>query len=299
MSDCIIFIGAFIMHPSPPPLAWLDNENGGRIPLGPSCSIGRGEGNDLVLRDQRVSRRHAMIHRQGEQEFWLVDFGSRNGTYVNGCRIAQPTCLNDGDNIVLGNTSLLYRQSGTTVETTMSRRGDLTMYDVRRSFSWLLIADVVGSTALLAHLPPDELPLVMGQWLVDCREIIEKEGGRINQFMGDGFFAQWPDHPGVEAALLSAMQALRAMQAQARPEFRLILHFGEVVLGGVAIGEEERIAGSEVHFAFRMEKLAGSLGLSTLVSEAAWQRLAPQVSLQPTDRFPLPGFEGDHAFFTF
>jgi len=52
-----------------------------------NCSLGRAVGNDIVLVDDRVSRRHSTIHAQGERELWIVDLGSRNGTYLNGRRV--------------------------------------------------------------------------------------------------------------------------------------------------------------------------------------------------------------------
>lgn len=285
--------------PDLPHFAWLENAQGGRYPLHATCRIGRAEGNDLVLPDQRISRRHAMVHMQGDREFWLVDFGSRNGTYLNGCRIAQPTRLLDGNTVSLGSTELVFHQADKRPDTQIRNRGELTVYDVRQSSAWLLVADVIGSTQMVANLAPDELPLVMGQWLVDCREVIENRGGRINQFMGDGFFAYWPDGGDVETRLLAALEELRQMQAKGRPEFRIVLHLGLVVLGGVAIGEEERISGGEVHFTFRMEKLAGKLGARNLLSQPARDRLAAYVTLKEQGRHPLQGFDGDHAMYSF
>ncbi len=278
------------------PPAWLANAQGGRFALVAACRLGRAEDSDLALPDPRVSRRHAMIHRQGDGEYWLVDFGSRNGTYLNGHRIAQPTRLRDGDRISLGGCELQFHQSRDAVATP-TRAGDLTLFDVRTTSAWLLVADVIGSTRLLAELPSDELPLVMGRWLEACRTVIEGHGGRINQFMGDGYFAYWPDQIDTLDGLLAALRQLIDMQSHQRPAFRFVLHRGQVVLGGVSIGEEERISGSEVHFAFRMEKLAGALGQATLVSQPARDRLASSLPLSELGLHALPGFSGAHAMY--
>lgn len=253
-----------------------------------------------MLVDQRISRRHAMIQRQGEQEYWLVDFGSRNGTYMNGRRIAQPTRLQDGCKISLGGIELVFHQADDQAPMQEEKviQGDMTLYDVRPSHTWLLVADVIGSTQMVANLPPDALPVMMGQWLMACREIIEGTGGRINQFMGDGFFAYWPDRPGIDPDILRAIESLHQMQAKAQPNFRVVLHLGPVILGGIAIGEEERISGGEVHYAFRMEKLAGKLGHATLFSEPVYERLHEHLHLQLQGRHPLQGFDGDFAFYS-
>ena len=82
-----------------PPQAWLEASVGTPTPVRGTCSIGRSATNEVVLPDDKVSRRHAMINAQGLGEFWLVDLGSSNGTYLNGRRVSQPSRLNDGDSI--------------------------------------------------------------------------------------------------------------------------------------------------------------------------------------------------------
>ena len=63
--------------------------------------IGRDEQADLVISSPSVSRRHARILRRNEQ-YYVEDLGSSNGTFVNGQRVQQSTPLNTGDDITLG-----------------------------------------------------------------------------------------------------------------------------------------------------------------------------------------------------
>jgi len=64
--------------------AWLETASGVRVPLHAVCTIGRSAKNTLVLSDTAISRRHALIHAQAQQEHWLVDLGSSNGIHLNG-----------------------------------------------------------------------------------------------------------------------------------------------------------------------------------------------------------------------
>jgi uncharacterized protein YkwD len=64
-------------------------------------AIGSAPGNDLVVGDPTVSRRHATITRLANR-VRLADLGATNGTYVNGSRISGPVDLNDGDEIRFG-----------------------------------------------------------------------------------------------------------------------------------------------------------------------------------------------------
>lgn len=63
-------------------------------------SVGRKVDKDLVIADPRVSRDHAQIMQEGS-EFFLVDQGSKHGTFVNGERI-QRQKLERGDRLEFG-----------------------------------------------------------------------------------------------------------------------------------------------------------------------------------------------------
>ena len=66
-------------------------------------TIGRSAGNELVLADPEISRRHARVVRRADG-YAVEDIGSTNGTFVNGQRISHLTLLQDGDTIDLGDT---------------------------------------------------------------------------------------------------------------------------------------------------------------------------------------------------
>lgn len=63
--------------------------------------IGRQPDNHLVLRDNRVSRLHARILRDGP-DYLVEDLRSRSGVFVNGARIAAPTRLRNADVVTFG-----------------------------------------------------------------------------------------------------------------------------------------------------------------------------------------------------
>jgi adenylate cyclase len=279
--------------------AWLEDEQGNRLPIRGVCSIGRAASNQVPLQDERVSRRHAVIQVQQQGEFWLVDFGSRNGTFLNDQRIAQPTRLHHGARVRIGRFAFVFRHPAASQAAPATVLADQTVSDIKLQSCWLLVADIIDSSRLVQEIPPDELPLVTGQWLSECKQTIESSGGRINQFMGDGFFAFWRDRECVEQNIYAALEALGRLQEQGRPKFRFVLHLGQVAFGGVSVGEEERISGSEVHFVFREEKLCGRLGEARLLSEPAWGRLAALVTAREIGRHSLSGLDGEYLFYAF
>jgi len=67
-------------------------------------SIGRTEGNDLVLNHPSVSRKHARVEAR-DAHWWIVDLKSTNGVKVNGDLISEAQ-INAGDKILIGSVQL-------------------------------------------------------------------------------------------------------------------------------------------------------------------------------------------------
>jgi len=77
---------------------------GESYPLADEITVGRGGGCGIVLTgDQFVSTVHARVFRRGGDVF-VEDLGSRNGTFVNGERIAATTRIRRGDRVQFGET---------------------------------------------------------------------------------------------------------------------------------------------------------------------------------------------------
>lgn len=70
-------------------------------------SIGRGINNDVVLPDSFASQEHAKFFNK-DDEVWLEDTGSTNGTWVNGERISGKIQLVPGDYVKIGNITFQY-----------------------------------------------------------------------------------------------------------------------------------------------------------------------------------------------
>lgn len=86
---------------------------GGEFPLEMDSEvvIGRSSELDMVLVEDMVSRRHARISTFGG-ELFIEDFGSTNGTFVNGEKITKAR-LKEGDRILVGTNiiKLVHRDS--------------------------------------------------------------------------------------------------------------------------------------------------------------------------------------------
>ena len=72
-------------------------------------TIGRSNENEVVITDPYASLHHLQIIQHDDGHFTLSDFGSTNGTYVNGQKIGGEIPLNDMDIVRIGNTTIPWR----------------------------------------------------------------------------------------------------------------------------------------------------------------------------------------------
>ncbi len=82
---------------------------GASFALNGSMTIGRSPAAEVQIDDQYASARHARLFEQ-EGVSYLEDFGSTNGTYLNGHRVQSQEILRENDVIRIGDTEFRYEQ---------------------------------------------------------------------------------------------------------------------------------------------------------------------------------------------
>lgn len=78
------------------------------LPLDWICTIGRQDGNDVKVNDQRASKRHAEIF-YNDGTYFLRDLNSANGTLLNGEYVVEDIALKHDDEVVIGRTMILFQ----------------------------------------------------------------------------------------------------------------------------------------------------------------------------------------------
>jgi pilus assembly protein CpaF len=87
-------------------------------------TVGRVQGNELMLPKGNVSKRHArLLYRDGR--FIVTDLNSTNGTYVNRRRITQATIVREGDRIYVGDFVLRIELPGGEAQPAAEAQPDL------------------------------------------------------------------------------------------------------------------------------------------------------------------------------
>ena len=143
LPDSISEAGPATVRPVAEVLLLLGDKQLGAFSLGGGeLTIGRTPGNDIVIDNVGVSRRHAVMRVQDGKAF-LEDLGSANGTFVRGQKIERHE-LQDGDEIAIVKHRLVYRipkdsETPSRVEP-MPDPGQRTMY-----IDTTTIAQAVGS----------------------------------------------------------------------------------------------------------------------------------------------------------
>ncbi|MEY4751813.1 MAG: hypothetical protein RIQ60_4027 [Pseudomonadota bacterium] len=156
----------------------------------------------------------------------------------------------------------------------------------QRKLVSVLFLDMVGSTALSAHLDPEDVHVVMDGALAAYSAQVESYGGRVLQYAGDNLLAAFGTpvarEDDAERAVLAGLALLAEAQVQQRrlhelaPQLdpdvtfavRLGIHTGDVLLGGGVDGDGT-IRGQTVNLAARMEQTAPVGGLR--ISQATWR----------------------------
>jgi len=78
------------------------------VPLGADAiTIGRQQGNTIQLTEKNVSRRHARLFHEPDDEAWSIeDLGSYNGVKINGAAVEARNELKEGDVVQIGDYHL-------------------------------------------------------------------------------------------------------------------------------------------------------------------------------------------------
>jgi class 3 adenylate cyclase len=132
----------------------------------------------------------------------------------------------------------------------------------------VMLCDLVGSTALSVKLDPEDLRGIIAAYHRCCTELVERNGGFVARYMGDGVLAyfgypQAHEHDAERAvraglALVEAVQKLESV-AGVPSQVRVGIATGLVVVGdliGAGAAQEQPVVGETPNLAARLQALA-------------------------------------------
>ena len=132
----------------------------------------------------------------------------------------------------------------------------------------VMFCDLVGSTAMSARLDPEDMREIIGAYHRCCAELIERNGGFVAKYMGDGVLAyfgypQAHEHDAeraVQAGLAIVEAAPKLVTAAGSPlHVRVGIATGLVVVGdliGSGEAQERGVVGETPNLAARLQGIA-------------------------------------------
>ena len=167
----------------------------------------------------------------------------------------------------------------------------------------VLFADVRSFTSFAACAEPEEVVSALNEIFALVIEAVQREGGILNKFIGDGLMALFgapvPNEGHARAAARAALRARDAIEVLAVSRYKLQkeplrvgigLNTGEVVAGCVGTKEraEYSVIGNTVNLAARLEKAAAPGQI--LLGPETGRLLRGAFELSGTITLKLPGF---------
>jgi len=252
--------------------------------------IGRGQGNNIVLDDHTTSRRHAVIQRTEMGEYYLMDVGSQNGTFLGSQRVCTPIVLNDGDEIAIGEHRLIFRNqtpsiaSETSTSTSDDRRTPTNIMFAERLVT-VLVVDIREFTQLTQHINREVLCGFITRWFSDASGIFRSHRSWTLKYIGDAVMGVWLHSPGKERkpvlSALAAVAEFAEMSSAERYSLSFPLRFGAGLNSGVASvgnagsGDQTDFSafGDAVNAAFRIEAGTREIGTDIAIGQTTAELL--------------------------
>lgn len=154
----------------------------------------------------------------------------------------------------------------------------------------ILFADIRRFTAFSGSLPPYDVIHVLNRYFDQMGKVINRNGGYIDNYMGDGLMALFGVDDPQEATLratrtgLGMLEAVEQLGAYLENIYAMSfqigigVHFGEVVIGSIGARDARRMTaiGDAVNVASRIEQANKEYGTRLLVSGQAYDEIRQQ-----------------------
>lgn len=258
-----------------------------KIPCKAVLTLGRDKNSDIVLKDLMASRNHAMIRRLGQNDYYLIDSGSSNGSFVNQQRVSAPKLLKAGDSITIGKIELIFEQikdKDSAIDTWSMQETMISDSPVIKQIT-VLVADIRGFTSLSEQVNIRTLTKMMNSWFHNVSDIIFENQGVVDKFIGDCVFARWESEVSRHETVLQALNAAILIHKVTEDISKTFTGVNDVSIGvgintgaaSMGIGQDNTALGDAVNTAFRLENATKALKTDIVMSESTYKHLPEHV----------------------
>ena len=193
----------------------------------------------------------------------------------------------------------------------MSRNPESYSMDGRKAELTVLFSDIRGFTTISEGLGPDELTRLMNEYLTAMTDVVRKNRGTLDKYIGDAIMAFWgapvSDAQHARQAVVTALQMQAALPAVNKvfaskgwPEVKIGVgvNTGEMTVGdmGSSVRKAYTVMGDAVNLGSRLEGITKQYGVGILVGEAT-RKAIKGIVFREVDRVQVKGKEEPVAIY--
>ncbi|MBZ0126876.1 MAG: adenylate/guanylate cyclase domain-containing protein, partial [Rhodocyclaceae bacterium] len=193
----------------------------------------------------------------------------------------------------------------------MSRNPESYSMEGRKAELTVLFSDIRGFTTISEGLGPDELTRLMNEYLSAMTEVVRRNRGTLDKYIGDAIMAFWgapvSDAQHARHAVVTAMQMQAALPAVNKmfaskgwPEVKIGVgvNTGDMTVGdmGSAVRKAYTVMGDAVNLGSRLEGITKQYGVGILVGETA-RKAIKDIVFREVDRVQVKGKEEPVAIY--
>jgi adenylate cyclase len=174
----------------------------------------------------------------------------------------------------------------------------------------ILFSDIRNFTTFSEVTLPYDVIHILNRYFYEMDAIIERNGGYVDNYMGDGIMALFGTESDEDAALNAVRAGLEMLEAveKMKPYIESLyqwdfqigigIHYGIAVIGTLSAANKRVSAiGDSVNFASRVESANKDAGTEFLISEETYQAVKDHVECTKKIRVKLKGKSGEHDLY--
>ncbi len=157
-----------------------------------------------------------------------------------------------------------------------------------------MFVDIVGFTTLSEQLPSYDVMYILNRYFDDMGTIVKKNGGDINNFVGDAFLAAFGIDDKIDSVYRCSQAALEILKDVDIKKYVFLENYNidfDVRVGMLGNARNQRLSmiGQSVNFASRIETANKEAETRLLISEDAFKEIEDRAEVEDFVRVKLKG----------
>lgn len=175
-----------------------------------------------------------------------------------------------------------------------------------KKFVTILFSDIAGFTTMSEKFPPEEVKRILDEYLTAMTEIVFRNNGVLDKYIGDAVMAIYGNISSVDTAddafrcvktaieMQEKMVELRhkwVAEGSVAMQIRIGIHSGEALVGnfGSPLKMDYTVIGDAVNTAARLEGLNKNYGSTLMISQSTYELISSSIDVKSLGPAPVKG----------